>query len=89
MRRWRPTHRLAGEARRRANCRSYANVYQRRGKLRAQPCRRCGSPNAEKRHLDWNRPLLVEWLCRDCRLGLRQPTAGILAASLAWARAVA
>lgn len=67
MRRWRKTHRLVGEARRKMNCRSYAGVYQRRGHLKSQPCIFCCEP-AEKHHPDYSRPLLVIWMCRTHHL---------------------
>lgn len=65
----RPKHgELSAEDRARANARSYANVYQRRGKLQPQPCKRCGAAKAEKHHKDYSKPLEVEWLCRKCHL---------------------
>ncbi len=51
--------------------RSYANVYFRRGKLAAEPCK-CGSYDVEKHHPDYSKPLQVIWLCRDCHLALHQ-----------------
>lgn len=66
-RRTRTRHReMTPEERQRANCRSYANVYQRRGRLKPQPCVICGSEPVEKHHVDYGRPLLVIWACRDC-----------------------
>lgn len=49
------------------NCRSYANTYERRGKLKREPCEDCGA-RAEKHHPDYSKPLEVVWLCRDCHL---------------------
>lgn len=70
MREHRVPHRLLQPAaRRRANARSYANVYQRRGKIVRQPCERCGGP-AEKHHDDYDKPLAVRWLCRACHLNI-------------------
>jgi hypothetical protein len=69
MREHRPKHReLSLEAKKKANCRSYANVYQRRGVLLKQPCVRCGCPTAEKHHPDYDKPLEVIWMCRECHL---------------------
>lgn len=68
MREWRTTHPLNPEQRRKMNSRCYANVYQRRGKLVPQPCEVCGSPDSQKHHEDYARPLEVNWLCRTCHL---------------------
>lgn len=51
-----------------ANARSYANAYQRRGKVIKQPCSSCGSEQAEKHHEDYSKPLEVKWLCRPCHI---------------------
>ena len=68
MRGWRPDHPLQGEALARANTRSYANTYQRRGLLVPAPCMMCGSLEIEKHHPDYAKPLQVWWLCRPCHL---------------------
>lgn len=68
MREWRKTHPLTGEALFRANCRSYANVYVSRGKLKRQPCEVCGKRKAEMHHARYDRPLEVRWLCRPHHL---------------------
>ena len=63
MRKHRPRHsELTEEQRLRANARSYANVYVRRGKLKRQPCEVCGFP-AQMHHDDYSKPLQVRWLC--------------------------
>lgn len=70
-RKHRPRHKdLTIEQRRAANARSYANVYQRRGKLKKRPCERCGSEKAEKHHKDYRKPLDVTWLCRPCHMAV-------------------
>lgn len=51
--------------------RAYANVYQRRGKLKPKPCEVCSKP-AQKHHDDYTKPLVVRWLCRECHLFLHQ-----------------
>jgi len=51
------------EQRRRANARSYAHVYLKRGKLTRQPCQVCGSPHSQMHHEDYSKPLVVTWLC--------------------------
>ena len=51
------------EHRRRANARSYAHVYLKRGKLVRQPCQVCGSQDSVMHHEDYDKPLEVTWLC--------------------------
>ena len=48
-----------------ANCRSYLNTYIRRGKIQKQPCEVCGELKVEAHHQDYNKPLEVQWLCRE------------------------
>jgi hypothetical protein len=67
MREWRAGRELSEEQKRRDTARSYANVYQRRGRLVPQPCQVCGGV-AQKHHPDYSRPLDVVWLCRSCHL---------------------
>lgn len=75
MRSWRQTHQLNAEQRRRANARSYANVYLNRGLLERGPCEDCGIEHdaelhpVEMHHEDYDKPLEVTWLCRECHLG--------------------
>lgn len=64
MREFRKKTPLTTEQRKKMNCRSYANVYQRRGKLVARPCEKCGKP-AQKHHPHYDKPLDVRWLCRE------------------------
>ena len=68
MREWRKTNKLTPDQRKKDNCRSYAGVYKRRGKLIQEPCKRCGNENTEMHHPDYDEPLIVEWLCRECHL---------------------
>ena len=65
MREWRKTHRLEGEARKRSNARSYLHVYIKRGKIVKQPCEVCGNPKVLAKHVDYDRPLDVRWLCKE------------------------
>ena len=66
MRDWRKTHPLNAAQRRKDNCRSYANVYKRRGRLKQKPCESCGSVDSQMHHEDYDRPLKVRWLCVSC-----------------------
>lgn len=65
---WRKSHPMNPEQRRKDNCRSYANTYLRRGKIKREPCARCGDLFAEMHHADYSKPLEIEWLCRPCHL---------------------
>lgn len=75
MRENRPKHsELSPKQRLAANARSYANVYQRRGKLTPEPCERCGSERVHKHHENYGKPLDVRWLCpQDHRLEHQRP----------------
>ena len=37
-----------------------------RGLIQPKPCEICSEPKAEAHHPDYDRPLLVQWLCRRC-----------------------
>ena len=69
MREWRKSHPLGVDAKLRANARSYAKTYRRRGKLVAGLCADCGTDWVEMHHEDYGKPLDVVWLCRGCHLG--------------------
>ena len=71
MRKWRKANPLQGEARKRANARSYAKVYLSRGKLERKPCKICGA-KAQMHHEDYAKPLEVTWLCREHHLELHR-----------------
>ncbi len=65
----RPKHSELSEIQRlKANCRSYLNVYLRRGKITKQPCVSCGNTLVEAHHNDYTKPLEVIWYCRECHL---------------------
>jgi hypothetical protein len=69
MRLWRKSHPLNDEQKKKDNARSYANVYVRRGKLIPEPCV-CGSSEVEMHHPDYDKPLIVIWMCRPCHMSL-------------------
>jgi len=53
-----------------ADARSIAGVYLRRGRLQPGDCETCGGPAEEMHHEDYTRPLFVKWYCRPCHLAL-------------------
>lgn len=60
---------LPDEQRKRANARSYLNVYLRKKKVKKEPCVICGEPEVEAHHNDYGKPLEVVWYCRKHHLG--------------------
>jgi len=73
MREHRPKHsQLHPEARAKANCRAYANVYLKRGLLVRGPCHVCGATSSQMHHEDYAKPLEIRWLCRICHLDLHR-----------------
>lgn len=54
------------ERKRRNKVRIELNHAVRSGKVLKQPCNRCENDKAEAHHHDYNKPLDVEWLCRQC-----------------------
>ncbi len=76
MRENRPRHlELTQEQRDKANARSYANSYLRRGKIKKDNCRDCESEKSQMHHEDYSKPLEVIWLCRECHLKLHKDAA--------------
>ena len=71
---------LEAEARRKANCRSYARAYVKRGVLIKKPCEVCGSRRVEMHHDDYSQPLRVRWRCRRDHLALHRSAALAVAA---------
>lgn len=61
---------LTTEQKKKANARSYLNVYIKRGKIIRKPCEKCGAGHTEGHHEDYNKPLEVIWLCRECHLDI-------------------
>jgi ribosomal protein S27AE len=73
MRLNRPRHsQLTDEQRKKANARSYAHVYLKRGKIQKQNCVKCGSDNSQMHHEDYDKPIEVIWYCRICHLELHK-----------------
>lgn len=62
MRKWRRSHPMTDEQRKKGSCRSYARQYLKRGKLAQEGCAVCGGV-AQMHHPDYDRPLFVVWLC--------------------------
>ena len=71
MRMTRPKHsELTDKQRKKANCRSYLNVYLNQGRIQKLPCAVCGSINSQAHHENYSKPLKVVWLCRNHHLRL-------------------
>lgn len=73
MREFRSTHPLTAEQRKKDIARSYAHVYLKRGKLiRPEKCPICGEKSKlQMHHSDYDRPLMIEWLCEPCHRAFR------------------
>jgi len=67
-RKWRKHAYMTDEQRMKDNCRSYAGVYLRRGKIERKPCVKCGEEQSQMHHPDYSKPLWIVWLCRPCHL---------------------
>lgn len=65
-----PYKSLSTVEKKKINCRSCSRVQVRRGKLIPKPCEKCGNAKAEMHHEDYNKPLEVTWLCRECHVDL-------------------
>ena|SRR3990167_8116909 len=58
---------LSLEQKKRADARSYWHLHMKRKNLKKEPCLNClGIQNLEAHHSDYNNPLNIIWLCRDC-----------------------
>lgn len=68
MRMNRPKHSELNDIQRlKANARSTANVYLKRGKILRENCM-CGDIGEEMHHKDYSKPLDIIWLCRSCHI---------------------
>lgn len=58
--------RPSSEQKKRGAARATARIYERRGKLQRQPCEDCGAASEHRHHENYDKPLEVTWLCREC-----------------------
>ena len=63
---------LSPEQRKKANARTYANQYKKRGVIEKQPCCVCGSLESEMHHDDYDKPTQVRWYCREHHLEMHK-----------------
>jgi hypothetical protein len=68
MRDWRKVNPMNDGQRKRDSARSIASMAVKRGQIKQEPCRVCGSAKSEMHHPDHELPKLVVWLCRGCHL---------------------
>lgn len=61
---------LSIEEKKKKICRTYAGRYVRKGKIVKQSCSKCGNPNSEMHHENYDKRLEVIWLCRGCHVDL-------------------
>lgn len=77
MRSWRIDRIESPEAQRAARARSTARYEIRKGRLQRQRCWRCGDPQTEMHHPNYDYPLMIIWLCRkhhvDLHYGQERP----------------
>ena len=74
MKKWRKTHPLTLEQKKRSNARSYLKVYLKRGKVKKKPCEICGALDVQAHHRDYSKPLDVRWLCKKHHLRIAKKT---------------
>jgi ribosomal protein S27AE len=54
------------EDKRRIQCHSAVSYAIKTGKLVRKNCERCGNENSLAHHEDYDKPLMVNWLCQPC-----------------------
>ena len=54
------------EDKRRSQCHHAVSKAIRSGKLVRKNCERCGNENSLAHHEDYDKPLMVNWLCQPC-----------------------
>ena len=54
------------EDKRRSKCHSAVSRAIKSGELVRQNCERCGNKNSLAHHEDYDKPLIVNWLCQPC-----------------------
>jgi hypothetical protein len=40
----------------------------REGRLKREPCTKCGNPKGEAHHEDYSKPFEITWLCKGCHM---------------------
>jgi hypothetical protein len=78
MRKHRRIRGISDVQRPKADARSHAGVYKRRGLIEIQPCMLCGDADSEMHHPDYSKPKQVLWLCRAHHLDLHAGRVTIL-----------
>jgi hypothetical protein len=75
MRQYRRVNPMTPMQREKDKIRSLAKHYYQTGRIVKTQCELCGDPNSEMHHPDYNKPLMVVWLCRPHHLNVH---AGII-----------
>ena len=68
----RKTHKLSPAQKKKEIARAYTKVYLKRGKITKENCSVCGDLNSQIHHLNYDKPLLIQWLCRPCHLNMHK-----------------
>jgi len=57
---------MSPEERKKGNARAQVARALKEGVLTRMPCDKCGAVNTVGHHEDYDKPLIVQWLCRSC-----------------------